>query len=272
MPVDRSPVNLSDIPQAVAANPLWYHTLDLPGGVTTPGWFDHRPVLGRIPWPDVAGKRCLDVATYDGFFAFELERRGAAEVVATDIAGHDQWDWPVSEREKGSAYLASKAGPKGRGFEIAAEALGSRVARHLVSVYDLPDASLGRFDVVVCGSLLLHLRDPFRALEAIRAVCAGAFLSVEQVDLRLSVLGRHSTYLRLNGNDCQWLIPNRAGHARMLELCGFEPQAPGVLFTTPFGVGHPPPRFSAGGAAARRLLGGRGMPTSALLAGAGAPA
>ena len=38
-----------------------------------------------MPWPDVRGKRCLDVGTYDGFLAFELERRGAASVVATDI-------------------------------------------------------------------------------------------------------------------------------------------------------------------------------------------
>ena len=264
----------ADLRAAVSANPLWYHTLDLPGGVTTPGWFDLRGVTGRLPWPDVRGKRCLDVGTYDGFFAFELERRGAAEVVATDIAGHEDWDWPLSERARGGAYLAGVAGPKGRGFEIAAEALGSGVKRHLVSVYDLPTASLGTFDVVVCGSLLLHLRDPFRALEAVRAVASGFFLSVEQVDLRLSLIGRRSTYLRLNGNDSQWMLPNRAAHARMLELCGFEVRSRYRLFTTPFGSGHPPSLSSPAGAVARRLLGGTGMPTSALLAAAvpsGAP-
>ena len=59
------------------AVPLWYHTLELPGGIVTPGWFDLRGVVDRLPWPDVRGKRCLDVGTYDGFYAFELERRGA---------------------------------------------------------------------------------------------------------------------------------------------------------------------------------------------------
>ncbi len=74
--------------EAVARNPLWYHTIDVAPGVSTPGVFDLRPVVGLLPWPDVRGKRCLDVGTYDGYLAFELERRGAAEVVVTDIAGH----------------------------------------------------------------------------------------------------------------------------------------------------------------------------------------
>src|SRR3954452_17877066 len=115
---------------------LWYHTIDLPGG-PTPGWMDLRPVVDALPWPDVRGKRCLDVGTYDGFFAFELERRGAAEVVATDISDHDQWDWPRAARERGAEYLAAVAGEKGRGFEVAHSALASRVEKREVSVYDL---------------------------------------------------------------------------------------------------------------------------------------
>ena len=56
--------------QAIAQNPLWYHTIDVAPGVSTPGVFDLRPVVGRLPWPDVRGRRCLDVGTYDGFLAF----------------------------------------------------------------------------------------------------------------------------------------------------------------------------------------------------------
>ena len=109
--------------ERVAANPLWYHTIELEPGLVTSGWFDLRPVVDRLPWPDVRGKRCLDVGTYDGFLAFELERRGAGEVVATDIGGHEGWDWPHELRSRGPAYLAALAGPKGNGFEIAHEAL-----------------------------------------------------------------------------------------------------------------------------------------------------
>lgn len=69
----------------------------------TPGWFDLRPIVDRMPWPDVRGKRCLDVGTWDGFLAFELERRGAAEVVATDIESHEDWDWPPALKQRGAA-------------------------------------------------------------------------------------------------------------------------------------------------------------------------
>ena len=40
---------------------------------------------------------------------------------------------------------------------------------------------------MVCGTLMLHLRDPSRALEAIRTVCTGEFMSSEEIDLRLTV-------------------------------------------------------------------------------------
>ena len=68
----------------------WYHTLELGNGVVTKGMFDHRPVLSRYPIPaDLTGKRCLDVATMDGYWAFEMERRGAASVTALDLEDPD---------------------------------------------------------------------------------------------------------------------------------------------------------------------------------------
>ncbi|MFH4351513.1 hypothetical protein WAJ70_20705, partial [Acinetobacter baumannii] len=84
--------------RAVDAHPFWYHTIDVVPGVTTPGWFDLRPVVDLLPWPDVRGKRCLDIGTYDGYLAFELERRGASEVVAVDVEDHLLWDWPPDYR------------------------------------------------------------------------------------------------------------------------------------------------------------------------------
>ena len=71
----------------------WYHTIELAPGVVTPGWFDTRPVSAKIPMPpSLAGKRCLDVGTFDGFWAFEMERRGAAETVGIDVLDPMQWD------------------------------------------------------------------------------------------------------------------------------------------------------------------------------------
>ena len=115
--------------EAVARNPLWYHTIDVAPGVWTPGVFDLRSVVGRLPWPDVRGKRCLDVGTYDGFLAFELERRGAAEVVATDISDHAEWDHEVRLGGQSTELLEEIAGEKGAGFDIAHDLLGSSVVK-----------------------------------------------------------------------------------------------------------------------------------------------
>src|SRR5438067_6151311 len=63
----------------------WYHSIDVAPGVTTKGMFDNRHALSIIPFPDLRGKRCLDVGTHDGFVALHMERQGASEVVAIDL-------------------------------------------------------------------------------------------------------------------------------------------------------------------------------------------
>jgi SAM-dependent methyltransferase len=263
----------SDLQRVVDSQLLWYHTMELAPGVVTPGWFDLRSCVDGLPWPDIKGKRCLDVGTYDGFLAFEMERRGAAEVVAVDIPDHADWDWPPFVRAKGTEHMAEIAGPeKGRGFRIAADALGSSVAKVEANVYGLSPEKLGRFDVVVCGSLLLHLRDPLRALEAIRGVCSGWFMSVEQVSLVLTVLHRRSPVAMLDGvtSDVQWWVPNSEGHRQMLRAGGFDVVDAARPYPEPFGPGHPSRSGGIGPllvrAARRILIGGSGVPHAAVLA------
>ncbi len=258
---------------AVAANKVWYHTLELAPGVVTPGWFDLRKVVEGLPWPDVRGARCLDVGTYDGQLAFELERRGASEVVALDIPDHECWDWPPDARAKGTAWLKAVAGPeKGVGFRVASEALGSRVERVDMTVYDISPQQLGTFDVVVCGSLMLHLRDPLRALEAIRSVCDGVFLSSEEIDLALSVLHPRRALSRVDGGGdrLQWLVPNVAGHRRMVFAAGFEVIVGTRPHCEPLGEGHParPAALRPRRVRAFRSVfaGGTGVPHAAVLA------
>src|SRR4029077_10922141 len=73
----------------------WYHTIDLGHGVRTPGFVDHRAQLPRYALPaSMEGLRCLDVATFDGFWAYEFERRGATDVVAIDVAKRADIDCP----------------------------------------------------------------------------------------------------------------------------------------------------------------------------------
>jgi tRNA (mo5U34)-methyltransferase len=262
-----------DARAAVDENPFWYHTIEVAPGVETPGWFDLRPIVERLPWPEVRGKRCLDVGTYDGFFAFELERRGAAEVVATDISDHELWDWPPHLRKRGPEFQSAAIGPRrGVGFELARQLLGSSVRLEEVNVYDLSPDAVGEFDVVVCGSLLLHLRDPLGALAAVHSVCRGHLLSTNQVDLLPSVRYRRRPVARLDGTTdlCQWWLPNAAGHRQMVRATGFEVERESGLYSVPVGVAHPPmpttPRWLAVRLARRMLTGHDGTPHHALLA------
>lgn len=212
----------------IASNPAWYHILDLLSEdgttLTTPGHWDVRSIVAGLPWPDLAGKRVLDVGTFDGFYAFWMEQQGAKEIVATDILDHRSWDWPAREREAGVKALEARNAPKGSGFAIAKEILGSRAEREVCSIYDLSPERLGTFDVVVCGDLLLHLRDPLRALEAVRSVTGGHFLSVELLDPLLTVLHPKrpvaSQYLGLGPR--QWSLPNAAAHRAWLDVSGFD--------------------------------------------------
>lgn len=257
--------------RAAAEHPLWYHTIELAPGVVTQGAFDLRDIVHKMPWPDVRGRCCLDVGTYDGFLAFEMERRGAAEVVAVDIDDHELWDWPFELRSRGPEALAAIAGPeKGGGFRIAKAALGSSVERVAVNVYDLDPDALGRFDVVVCGSLMLHLRDPIRALERIRGVCGGVFLSAECIDLPLTALAPRRPLARLGpAHEVHWWIPSAAAHRQMLETAGFDIERHTRPYVVGFGPRHPRParrpRQMANEALQRVLAGGVGVPHAAAL-------
>ncbi|MDQ4049226.1 MAG: methyltransferase domain-containing protein [Actinomycetota bacterium] len=256
--------------EAIARNPLWYHTIEVVPGVVTPGVFDLRPVVGRLPWPDVRGKRCLDVGTYDGFLAFELERRGAAEVVATDVSSHAEWDHEVRLGRQSIEFLETIAGEKGAGIATARELLGSSVEKVEINAYELTPDRVGHFDVVVCGSLLLHLRDPLRALAAIRSVCSDRFMSIEQVDFLLTRVHPRRPLVRIDGTSGagQWWVGNAAGHIRMLEAAGFDVERRTPMYMEPLGVGHPGHGRSARGAlalAARMLGRGDGVPHAAAL-------
>ncbi len=267
MSIGEAPAR-EDARAAVAAQPFWYHTMELAPGVVTPGHFDLRGIVDKLPWPDVRGKRCLDVGPYDGFFSFELERRGAAEVVATDIGSPEEWDWPITARKTGPRVVAAMTGERtGGGFRVAKELLGSSAERIEVSAYDLSPERVGRFEVVVCGSLMLHLRDPVRALEAIRSVCGEWFLSCEAIDPFLTALRPRTSVARMrNGKDCQWWVPNLAGHRSLLASAGFEVVRATGPYAEPPGPGNTSwRRWSARQALSALITRGRGVPHAAAL-------
>jgi tRNA (mo5U34)-methyltransferase len=208
---------------------VWYHTLDLGGGVVTQGMFDHRPAVGRYMLPeDLAGMRCLDVGTMDGFWAFEMERRGAAEVVATDLSEVDELDWPLRWRPRVQATLDET---KEARFGLAQRALGSRVQRIERSVYALDD-DLGKFDLIFCGDLLVHLKDPITAIERLRSVSAGSAIICNPI--RRFRFGRRRALAQFDGiNQFQWWELSEASIERMMLAAGFDHVDVGPAFELP---------------------------------------
>ena len=208
----------------------WYHTLDLGQGVVTQGMFDHRPVVERYLIPeDLSGLRCLDVGTMDGFWAFEMERRGADEVVATDVSSPDELDWPPLWGEDIPRTLDEQ---KEERFWCAHNALGSKVELVHRSVYDLDD-DLGNFDLVFCGDLLTHLKDPVTAIQRMHAVCRGSAIVCNPV-YRFGLFNRRKPLARFDGLDeFEWWKLSEAALARMMRSVGFSRVELGPSFELP---------------------------------------
>ena len=139
----------------------WWHSFELPGGEVIQGVSNlaaQKMRIAQFPIPqDLRGKRVLDVGTWDGWFAMEMERRGA-EVVAID-----RFDNP-------------------RFHDIKA-LLNSRVDYRELSVYDLDPTKLGRFDIVLFMGVLYHLKHPLLALERVCSV-AKDLVAVESFVLK----------------------------------------------------------------------------------------
>lgn len=151
----------------------WYHTIDLGHGIVTPGQYDHRPLLQHYGIPDdLSGKTVLDVGPAHGFFAFEFEKRGAERVVTVELP---RWSEHDGSAELKQAFVADNVDTANEGYlhdalAFAIRARQSRVEQFFSSVYDLQPDNVGTFDIVFCGSLLIHLTDPLRALYALRRV------------------------------------------------------------------------------------------------------
>ena len=196
----------------------WYHTLDLGDGLVTNGWFDLRPHVASYGLPErMDGMRVLDVGTWDGFWAFEMERRGA-EVVALDVDHERDYDWPPRRRPPVLSAL-----DRGAGFRMARERLGSSVERVTCNIYDATPEELGTFDLVFCGVVLIHLRDQLLALERFAGLCRGSLVLAEEYDPVTSLLPFPvSRYRADRDRAVVFWMPSRQTWRRMTWTAGFE--------------------------------------------------
>jgi SAM-dependent methyltransferase len=232
---------------AVPNHPGWYHTINLGHGVVTPGFADLRPFVRRALPRSLKGKRCLDVGTFDGFWSFAMEDRGAASVVAIDVDDTTQLEHPPLRREANIAMSRASGVVPGVGFRLAAAALGSSARRVSCNVYDLDVDAIGEpVDFVLVGAILQHLRDPVKALERVRSVLApgGTAVLVETISTRLTLqhprrpVGEFRA--AMPDSSFTWWVPN-------LSLLRAWPTAAGMPPTSRRPVLHRPVRGSGKG-------------------------
>jgi tRNA (mo5U34)-methyltransferase len=189
----------------------WWHSIDLGHGVVTRG-VDHAQAerLSRLQLPvDLSGRSVLDIGAWDGFFSFEAERRGAARVLAADYYSWHGQGWGTGQ---------GKAG-----FQLAREALGSRVEDVDLDVMDLSPDRIGTFDVVLFLGVLYHLPHPLLALERVASVASG-LLVVETVVDMVGVARPAAAFYpgrELNGDPTNWWGPNEPAVRGMLRSVGF---------------------------------------------------
>jgi tRNA (mo5U34)-methyltransferase len=187
----------------------WYHRIELPGGVVTPGVNNSSFSLSRLNLPNsLAGKSVLDVGAWDGFYSFEAAKRGADRVLATDsFVWQGRW--------------------KQNGFLLARDALGLQtvVEDRFIDVMDLsPEALGGAFDVVLFLGVLYHLRDPVTALQRVSSVCKD--LLVLETESALNFVPFPAARLwpgsELKHDDTNWWSFNRTALVALLKSNGFK--------------------------------------------------
>jgi tRNA (mo5U34)-methyltransferase len=200
-------LNKDDLRKRVSALG-WYHTIDFGDGIVSAGIDDTPYRLSRIGLPaSLENRTVLDVGAWDGFFSFEAERRGAARVLATDHYSWSGLGWGTKE-----------------GFELARQALNSRVQDKVIDVMDLAPQEVGTFDLVLFLGVLYHLRHPFLALERIASV-TGDLLILETV---VDMVGFNRPAVafyperELNNDPTNWWGPNIAAVEGMLRAVGFQ--------------------------------------------------
>jgi tRNA (mo5U34)-methyltransferase len=156
LPIEADPADARAVVEGV---PFWFHTfaLNRVGGLYTPGVArDHRYRIPAVP-ERFDGLRVLDVGTFDGFYAFLAEARGARRVMAIDNEQYRLW--------VGARWGVELAG--GEGFQAIHGLLGSSVEYRRLDAFELH--RLGeRFDFIYCFGILHRVESPLGLLRLAR--------------------------------------------------------------------------------------------------------
>jgi tRNA (mo5U34)-methyltransferase len=221
--------------------PIWFHSIDFGEGIVTNGWKSSaqlRYEIDSFRLPDLRGKTVLDINTWDGFFAFEAERRGASRVVALD---YYMWamDLPVHHnywkecKERGVTpaayhtmpYYLPETMPGKIGFDTAKAALRSKVEGIVADFMTMNIDSLGLFDIVFYFGSLYHMENPLDAMKRVAAVTREMVI-IETEAIWVAGFDQHALCEffesnELNGDVSNWWAPNERALAGLCRAAGF---------------------------------------------------
>lgn len=202
----------------------WYHKIDLGNGITTPGfeydvlWDNIRKVREGIDYKD---KLVLDIATFDGLWAFEAENLGAKSVIATDCLYRSYRNFLFCKE-----ILKSKCIPY---YNISPYNLFDRLDVFFQENYDDEKEYDRLFDIVHHLGLLYHLRDPFLSLSQARSCLKTDGLLLIETNI---ITDTEESYMLYNGipdtyriseNYSVWWVPTISCLKEMLTATFFEP-------------------------------------------------
>jgi tRNA (mo5U34)-methyltransferase len=213
--------------------PLWFHTfsLDRSRELYTHGVArDHRYRVPALP-EDFGGMSVLDIGTFDGFYAFLAEARGAGRVVAVDNEQYREW---VSSR-----WGVDLQG--GEGFAAIRELLDSEVEYQCIDAFDL-DGLGETFDFILCFGILHRVENPLGLLKIIRRhLAAGGRVLLETHGAADRALDSAAVYIPAPGevyarDDFVYWGFTPAGLDAMARHAGFEGFE---LIDAPVIDGHP---------------------------------
>jgi tRNA (mo5U34)-methyltransferase len=184
----------------------------------------------------MTGLRVADVGCSNGFFSYEFERRGAAEVVAVGLASWLDHDWSPRKRREYAGYTPQQVKELDDGmfrasFDLVGRELGSKRVRKVEStIYDLSPERVGTFDLVFCAAMLMHVRDPVLGVHALRSICEPEGAQVISISTIAADDPRPIAQFAGEWNQCNFWQMNPACLKKLLRCCDFEPTGEEVVF------------------------------------------
>ncbi|MCJ7815843.1 MAG: tRNA 5-methoxyuridine(34)/uridine 5-oxyacetic acid(34) synthase CmoB [Xanthomonadales bacterium] len=140
----------------------WFYSYELPDGSTTPTyhgidiqaihdtrWQMLESCLEKNLGAERSGLSALDLASHQGWFAYNMARAGFSRVLGIDARQAHVDDSSLISDIYGMEHLAFRKG----------------------DIHEQSPDQLGRFDVVLMLGLLYHLENPVGALRVCRALC-----------------------------------------------------------------------------------------------------